>query len=93
MNDSNTPNENFISPNEALLRARNLMLDGRYPETKDDWVAILECWACNLGSDTDLTLNYNLNRLLMTIYEAPLDDDEIFTIVNFYTAVRSAQYN
>jgi len=69
------------TPNEVLARAKNLMLQGRDPVSKADWLLIVNCWAFNFPADMALLEC----KLLCAIFNAPIDEEDIAEIVMFQT--------
>ncbi len=69
----------FISPNDALQQAKDLMLEGRDPESEDDWILIVNCWGGNFIEGTEVSL-CNILRLLLKV---PLNEDQVTAIAEF----------
>jgi hypothetical protein len=69
----------IVSPDEILNAAKAQMLDGREPESKDDWALIVNFIAHNIAPE--IALNGCL--LMRTIYEMPLSDYDVTEIVKF----------
>lgn len=70
----------FITPDQALQRAKELMLGGREPESKEDWQRIINCWASNLYPDNAEAAI----KLLVAIYEIPVPEHQVLAIINFH---------
>ena len=79
----------LISPNQALERAKNAMLDGRDPESADDWVLVMNCIAAHLEPETAGPAC----ELMRVLYDMPLSREEVTGIVVFQLARRDAQWN
>jgi hypothetical protein len=71
-----------ISPDELLANAKELMLDGRDPETHRDWALVMNFMAHNVHPDTAEPAC----QLLRVIYRMPLTEDEVSDIVLFHLA-------
>lgn len=69
----------FISPDQVLEQAKAVMIDGREPETEDDWSLILNCVAFN----TPLGLEVEVCRLMALLYSIPLDTELVEEIARF----------
>jgi hypothetical protein len=69
----------FISPNEALKRAVDLMLHGRKPETPDDWTQVMNCIAANTPTEAA----ESVCLVMKALFDIPLEDDFIREIVTF----------
>ena len=73
------------SPNELLKAATVEMLDGREPETYQDWVKVMNFFACNVDADCAQVAC----SLLAKLYSMPIVDSDIEAIVNFQLAQRA----
>lgn len=69
----------WISPNEAVKRASDLMLDGREPESYDDWILVVNCWAAN-GLDEAVI------QLMRVLYDIPVTEQDVIVIVRGHEA-------
>jgi hypothetical protein len=69
----------FVSPNEMMARAKEIMLDGNEPASKDDWATIVNFLAHNIDEEVAMSACLLLSKL----YDMPLTDDEIREIVVF----------
>lgn len=69
----------FRSPNEMLAKAKEMMLDGREPETKHDWMIIMNFFAANVDS----SVAHSACRLIGKTYDMPITEQEIEQIVDF----------
>ena len=69
----------FVSPNEMLAQAKTAMLEGKEPQSRDDWVLIMNFFAMNVHPDVALLAC----RLIAKLYDMPLSEGEVEQIVNF----------
>ena len=69
----------LISPNEILEQGKQIMLEGRDPESKEDWVLIMNFLAANINSD----IADSACKIIVKLYDIPLSDEEVSKIVNF----------
>ncbi len=74
-----TKNGRLVSPNEMLEAGKAQMLDGREPSNKEDWEILFNFFAVNIANG----LEEQVCLLLGKIYNVPLTDDEIKSIVQF----------
>jgi len=77
----------MISPNEALQHAKDLMLEGAEPETREDWEKVMNCLAFNIHPD----VSASACKLLARIYRMPLQDWEIEEICQFQKIQRARE--
>jgi hypothetical protein len=75
----------LVSPNSMLEAAKDIMLDGREPETREDWAVVMNFFAANIQVEVALSAC----KLLVKIYHMPLSDDEVKEIVEFQLARRN----
>jgi hypothetical protein len=75
----------MVSPNELLESAKTQMLEGRDPESKDDWSAVMNFMAFNISAE----VAESACLLVRSLYDIPLTDDEVKDIVRFQNHVRS----
>ncbi len=68
----------FVSPNNMLAAAKEHMLRGQEPKTKDDWSLVMNFICANLAKGFA-----DAAKLIRSIYEMPLSDKEIMEIWNF----------
>lgn len=68
----------FVSPNEMLDAAKVHMLEGRDPESRDDWIRVMNFMALNVHKDVAKPAC----RLLAMIYSMPLTEAEVDKIVD-----------
>lgn len=69
----------FVSPDQLLAKAKEQMLNGREPSSRDDWVLVMNFMAINIQRE----VAKSACRLLATIYSMPLTPDEVNQIVDF----------
>ena len=79
----------FISPDEALRRASETMLEGREPSSAMDWVLVLNCLAANMHSE----IAEDACILMRAIYEIPVSVSDIREICRFQANRQEAQRN
>lgn len=72
------------SPNEFVAAATELQLDGREPETKEDWALVMNFVAHNVHED----IAESACLLMRTLFKMPLEDDEVAAIVEFQLRAR-----
>lgn len=69
----------MVSPDEMLEAAKEMQLGGRDPQSKRDWVLVMNFFAVNI----DTILASSLHALLAKIYDMPLSEEEVDQIVSF----------
>jgi len=69
----------LISPDEFKRRCEETMLDGREAESREDWLLLVNCMAINAPAELAL----DICRLMVVIYEAPIEDEMVKEIVQF----------
>jgi hypothetical protein len=74
----------MMSPNAMLEEAKNLMLEGREPETPRDWAILMNCLAANISPE----VAQPACRLIARLYSMPLTTPEVDEIVAFQLARR-----
>ena len=67
------------SPNMLHDSAKEIMLDGKAPESHDDWVKVVNFYAANVSVEVQPACIL----FLATLYDCPLTTDEITAISNF----------
>ena len=67
----------LTSPNDLMEAAKEHMLDGRDPESEEDWAKVVQFWAYNISHDCV----YPATRLVARIFNCPLSDEDIDTYV------------
>ena len=75
---------NWISPNEILAEAKNLMLNGHEPRSDEDWARIMNFLAYNVASE----VAHEACRLMATLYDMPLTSEEVSNIVDHQLRAR-----
>jgi len=68
---------NWVSPNEMFEAAKEMMIDGRDPNTDEDWVLIVNFVAVNTAPG----LENAVTGLMMTLLDCPLKSHTIEYIV------------
>ena len=83
--------ENIVwrSPNDVLEDAKRLMIDGREPQSEDDWILIVNCLAYNFSPD----FVSPVLKILKVLYDIPLSYEEIEKIVEFQQRNRENVYH
>lgn len=66
----------FISPNDILQAAKDVMLHGADPEGREDWIKIVNFFSANIHVSTQP----EAILLLRTMFDIPLTDYEIISI-------------
>lgn len=70
------------SPNEFLDYAKAEMLDGREPETREDWFRVMNCVVVNIHHDTvEIAAKFFLK-----LYDIPMTEGEVQEIIDFQRA-------
>lgn len=69
----------FVSPDQVMQAAKDQMLNGQEPKSHVDWVKVINFVAFNM----DAILASSICRVMKTLYDIPLTDDEIEEIVEF----------
>lgn len=67
------------TPDEMFEQAKEVMLDGRDPASKEEWALIVNCWAVNVYP----SVAYDAIDLLRVLYDVPLSREECSAIVKF----------
>jgi hypothetical protein len=73
------------TPNEMVVEACEQMLDGKMPESRDDWVLVMNFAAFNVQPEAAVSAC----QLLRILYDMPLTEAEVVQIVNFQIAGKS----
>lgn len=74
--------ERLVSPKEMLEAGKKLVLDGRDPSNKNDWIILFNFFAVNISQGVEEQTCLLLNK----VYHSPLTDDEIISIAQFQHA-------
>ena len=69
----------FLSPNEILAAAKDAMLEGREPETEQDWAMVVNFMAANIHEDT----RGPAVQLICKLYDIPLSEGYVENIIAF----------
>ena len=72
----------WVSPNDMLKAAKEHMLEGREPESREDWMLIMNFFAANVDSGSAEPAC----QLMCAIYDMPLSKVEVKEIVRFQLA-------
>jgi hypothetical protein len=67
------------SPEEFMQAAKDMQLDGREPETVDDWNTVMNFVAFNTARGSELAVC----RLFKVLYDVPLAEEQLVMIVEF----------
>jgi hypothetical protein len=70
----------MISPNDLQKAAQDIMLDGREPESENDWVLCVNFWAYNVDGDGR---EADFCKIMGKIFNCPLNDKDIEMIAAF----------
>jgi hypothetical protein len=77
----------MVSPNDMMAAAKEEMLEGREPESKEDWINIVRFLAVNIHRD----LVHGALKLFRVMYHIPLTEREIRGIVSFQLSVEASR--
>jgi len=69
----------LVSPNDMMEAGKRIVLDGREPETKRDWILLFNFVGANIVKG----LEEPVSLLIGKLYSAPLTEDEIRQIANY----------
>jgi len=69
----------LFSPNELLEGAKTLMLDGREPQTEEDWVKVVNFFAHNIAPGQEVSGCI----VLKALFKIPLDEMYIADIAKY----------
>ena len=69
----------FVSPQDMMDAAKRIMLEGKEPSSKHDWIQVINFFAVNIHPG----LEQAACKLLKMIYDIPLEDDSIDAICLF----------
>ena len=75
----------WITPDESIERAKQAMLDGRQPETEEDWAKIMNCLAYNA---IPMVAEVQC-QLIAQLYDMPLSGEYITKIVAYQMKQRA----
>jgi hypothetical protein len=81
--------DNLVSPDQMMSVAKDMMLDGREPQSLEDHYLILNFVAANL--DTPIAESATL--LMVMLYDIPVTTEEAKEIVKFQLNSRQARLN
>lgn len=70
---------NLVSPNEIMAAAKEHMLNGNEPTSRDDYLRIVNFLAVNVHKDIAVPAI----KLMKTMYDMPIQDSDIEQIVAF----------
>lgn len=74
----------MVSPNDMMDAAKQHMLNGAEPTTREDWLRIVNFLAANLDGNIALSAI----KLMRMLYHMPITLDDIAQIVDFQLAAR-----
>lgn len=74
----------LVSPNTMLDAAKTHMLDGREPESHEDWSLVMNFFAANISHD----VAHQACQLMAKIYNMPLAHGDIHAIVEYQLIAR-----
>ena len=63
-----------------LRQAKDVMLDGREPSNKDDWIVLFNFFALHIVKGIEEKECMKLHKL----FRSPLSEDEIINIAKYY---------
>lgn len=78
---------NWVSPNEIMQAAKDQMIDGREPESEEDWCRIVNFLAVNVARE----LAPEATVLCMKLYNCPLEERVIRGIVRLQLRAREEE--
>lgn len=77
--------KDMISPDEMLESAKKLELGRKEPQSRDDWIRIINFIAFNSAP----TFELSICRLFKILYGIPLEDTTISEIVDFQVKLKN----
>ena len=77
----------LVSPNDMMAAAKEQMLGGGEPESREDWVDIVRFLAVNIHHD----LVFGALKLFRVMYHIPLTDREIRVIATAQLSAEAAR--
>lgn len=69
----------FVSPNEMFEKGKEMMLSGREPESREDWMMMFNFFAKNIGKG----LEESACLLMGKIWDCGLSENDIMGIARF----------
>lgn len=78
------PEGRWITPNEMIHEASEHMLDGRTPQSRDDWMLVINFVAFNVPEEMAMPSCL----LLAVLFEMPVTEEDVEEIVQFQLARR-----
>ncbi len=69
----------MVSPDTVLARAKEEMLEGRNPETREDWLKIMNFMVVNC----QIGLRFPVCKLMVKLYDMGLSDNDLNKIITF----------
>ncbi len=75
----------MVSPDELITEAKKQMIEGREPETFEDWSLVMNFIARNIEYSSAPTAC----QLIARIYKMPLNDQQVEAIVLYQRARRT----
>lgn len=69
----------WVSPNDMLEAAKELMLEGRDPTSHEDWARVVNFVASNVQPETE----ESICELFRMIFDIPLDEEEVKEIAEY----------
>jgi hypothetical protein len=74
----------WVTPNEMLAAAKEHQLQGREPTSHEDWIAVLNFAAHNMGGPEELTILQL--KLFRRLYAIPVSEELTTKIAQFQFA-------
>jgi len=78
------PEGTWRSPDNLLKAAKDVMLEGRDPESDEDWQTVVNFWALNVHPD----VQPSAIQLMCTLYKVPVTDGQVKEICKFQALER-----
>lgn len=79
MVEDNKKEATLQSPNDLLAAGKDIMLEGKDPETENDWLMLVNFWAANIHSEVQPVAI----QLMCKIYDAPVTDYQVEAICQY----------
>lgn len=80
---------NFVSPNEMLQAGKDMMLEGREPESSEDWQKLVNFVAVNTMDGCEEAVC----RLFAMLYSVPLSTEQVQAIAQFQVRKKAEKFS
>lgn len=74
----------LVSPNEMMEAAKAQMLEGREPQSEDDWLRLANFIAFNVHPD----IVHPVLKIFKAIYDIPLTEEQLTKVADYQLARR-----